>query len=108
MLFLSECRGVLGSDEFVEWIRYRQVGQMADKLRKRFIVSGHTALCLLMKTKKFKIHMFSTLNNKLVRRLGGAPVSRISIAVEGLLGRMSAGSMALILQRGWGLLPRDF
>jgi nickel-dependent lactate racemase len=108
MLVLSECAEGVGSGVFRDWLKYRDIRRIESELRKKFVVSGHTALCAMMKSERFDIHMLSGLNSNFVRSLNITPVSSLRRTLSDLFGRMTAESRVLILTGGSGILPSVF
>lgn len=77
MLILSECAEGIGSDILLKWLNYRSTEDMEKALRKKFVVSGHTALSSLMKAKRFDIYFYSNLKSSIVKKLHLRPVDNL-------------------------------
>ena len=107
MLVLSECKDGIGSDILMNWFKYGSINKMEAELRNKFVVSGHTALCSLMKAQKFDIHFYSRLDNAVVRRLCFTPADKIQSTIDLFFSQMNTGEMVFILPKGGGVMPVD-
>ncbi|MEW6027223.1 MAG: nickel-dependent lactate racemase [Planctomycetota bacterium] len=105
MLVLAECKEGIGSEIFLDWLKYSSTGRMESELRRKFVVSGHTALCNLIKAKRFDIHFYSELGDSLVRRLRFTPVGDIRKALDILFRQMPDNARVFILPHGGNIRP---
>ena len=108
MLVLAECGEGIGSDILPDWFKYRSTGKMETELRKKFVVSGHTALCSLMKAQRFDIHLYSRLKDSVVRGLRFTPVDDLQRTLDVFFRQMPDDAVVFILPKGGSILPSDF
>lgn len=106
MIVLAECSGGIGSDTFLEWFRYAAPEEIERKLRSYFNVSGHTAMCALIKARRFPIHLLSKLGTDLIKKMHLIPVSDLQETVDRVLAGLPAHSRVLILPEGFSVIPR--
>ena len=106
MIVLAECSGGIGSDTFLEWFRYAAPEEIERKLRSYFNVSGHTAMCALIKARRFPIHLLSKLGTDLIKKMHLIPVSDLQETVDRVLAGLPAHSLVLILPEGFSVIPR--
>lgn len=108
MLVLSECNEGIGSDIFLDWFKYSSTEKMEEALRKQFAVSGHTALCSLLKSEKFNIYLYSKLKTSIVRKLHLNPVNNLQSTINLLFTEMSPHAQIFIIPYGHILVPCCF
>ena len=105
MLVLAECNEGIGSDIFLDFLQHRTPEKMEAELRKKFMVSGHTALCTLIKAKRFDIYLYSKLKGSLVRSLRFTPVDDLQRTLDVLFGQGPSNAVVFILPKGCGIRP---
>ena len=106
MVVLAECGDGVGSDAFLEWFRYNDPEELERKLRRNFVVAGHTALCSLIKAQRFSIHFFSRLEPELTEKIRLIRVTDLQETVDRVLAGLSDKARVLILPEGFSLVPR--
>ena len=105
MLVLAECKEGIGSDVFLNFLQHRTPEKMESELRKKFMVSGHTALCTLIKAKRFDICLYSKLKDSLVRSLRFTPVDDLQQTLDIFFRQMSSNAVVFILPKGFHQHP---
>ena len=105
MLVLAECDEGIGSDILLDWFKHRSIGEMETELRKKFVVSGHTALCSLMKAQRFDIHLYSRLKDSVVKSLRFTPVDDLQRTLDVFFRQMPNDAVVFILAKGGSILP---
>jgi len=105
MLVLAECRDGIGSDILMDWLKYQSTREMETELRKKFVVSGHTALCSLMKAKRFDIYLYSRLKDSVVESLCFTPVDDVQRKLDVFFRQLADDAVVLILPKGGSILP---
>ena len=68
-----ECPEGFGSPDCLEFLKLGSIEAVTWRLREEFKVYGHTALTILLKAKKFRIHLHSALSEEHVRLMGFEP-----------------------------------
>jgi nickel-dependent lactate racemase len=68
-----ECPEGFGSPDCLEFLKLGSIEAVTWRLREEFKVYGHTALTILLKAKKFRIHLHSALPEEHVRLMGFEP-----------------------------------
>ena len=78
---------------------------MEKALRKKFIVSEHTALCSLLKAKKFDIYLYSKLKTSLIQKLHLNPVDNLQSTLNRLFTKISSHAQVFIIPYSHILVP---
>lgn len=105
MLILAECKEGIGSDIFMGFLQHRTPEKMEAELRKKFVVSGHTALCTLIKANRFDIYLYSGLKDSLVRNLHFTPMDDVQRAMDIFFRQMPDDATVFVLPKGCGVRP---
>lgn len=105
MIILSECPEGVGSDVFTEWSKDGNPERMMKRLQTGFAVSGHTALCSLIKAKRFDIYFYSRLKPDIVKMMQFRPVKDIQPLINTVMARLPRGGRVLVLPEGYSLVP---
>lgn len=103
---LAECSEGIGSDYFLPWFKYRTKDELETALRKDFVVNGHTALCSLIKSQRFKIYLHSKLPADIVERIHLNPVRNIQHTLTEIFNSLPGKHNVLIIPQGFNLLPQ--
>ncbi len=112
VLFLvAECAEGIGNDEFLEWFDYAFPDEMEGALRKKFVISGHTAYATREKTRNCRVVMLTELESEDVKRMGMSPVSSfgegLKLCVELCADLAGKGEIKTYLIREAGVLYPD-
>ena len=76
ILFYAECPNGAGIATFEEYVRrYRDEFEMAEALKKEFVVGGHKAYWIVRLGRLYDIYLVSRLDSEFVRRCHLKPVS---------------------------------
>jgi nickel-dependent lactate racemase len=70
---VMECPEGFGSEDCLDFLKLGSIEAITRKLHADFKVYGHTALTILLKAKKFRIHLHSALSEEHVRLMGFEP-----------------------------------
>jgi nickel-dependent lactate racemase len=105
MVVLAECPEGIGSDIFIRWLEYGTIKRMEDMLRKEFLVSGHTALCSMIKAKRFGIYLYSRLDKATVKKMCFTPVKNIQSTINRVIDGLPVNARVLILPEGYSIIP---
>ncbi|MFC1581945.1 nickel-dependent lactate racemase [Planctomycetota bacterium] len=97
LVIAAECSEGFGKDEFLHWLQVWDKGEIEKRLRAKYQVEGHTAMCLRMKASEIRIMLVSELDSAEVRASGMEPFNRIEKA---------AATALLLSQRESGGDPR--
>jgi nickel-dependent lactate racemase len=70
---VMECPEGFGSEDCLDFLKLGSIEGITRKLHQDFKVYGHTALTILLKAKRFRIHLHSTLPDEFVHLMGFKP-----------------------------------
>lgn len=70
---VMECPEGFGSEDCLDFLKLGSIEGITRKLHQDFKVYGHTALTILLKAKRFRIHLHSALSEEFVRLMGFEP-----------------------------------
>lgn len=82
LVLLAECGQGLGSQDFVSWFNYPDTDTMAQAVREKYSIHGHTALTCRAKAQSRTVILVSSLNPGLVRKMGMIPASNMQEALK--------------------------
>ena len=105
MVVLAECAEGVGSNIFRRWLGYTTLEKMETMLRKKFLVSGHTALCSMIKAKRFDIYLYSKLDKATVKKMCFTPIGKIQPVIDRIISDLPSNARVLVLTEGYSLVP---
>jgi nickel-dependent lactate racemase len=105
MLVLAECSEGIGSDIFLDWLSLPSLDEMENNLRKEFVVYGHTALCSLMKAKRFEIYLYSALLEEVIRKVQFRRVDDLQKTLNQMASELPESAQTFVIPRGNALVP---
>ncbi len=76
LVILSECADKIASDYFMKYLEAGGFEAAYDMLEKKYEGNGGTALSMMLKTKRIRIHMLTTLDTATCRTLGVNKVTK--------------------------------
>ncbi|MFH1226359.1 MAG: nickel-dependent lactate racemase [Planctomycetota bacterium] len=105
MLILAECPEGIGSDIFVDYLGYGTAAKMEQQLRKKYVVSGQTAMCSLIKAQKFNIYIYSRLPIGLIKKMKLRPAANPQSTLNKLIPALPDNARVLVFPEGYSLMP---
>ncbi|MFA5795411.1 MAG: nickel-dependent lactate racemase [Candidatus Brocadiia bacterium] len=105
MLVLAECPEGVGSDIFVDYLKYGTAAKMEQQLRGKYVVSGQTAMCSLIKARKFDIHIHSRIPVSLLKKMKLKPAANPQSVLNKLLSTLPDNARILVFPEGHSLMP---
>ncbi|MDI6733747.1 MAG: hypothetical protein QME16_07520, partial [Planctomycetota bacterium] len=108
MVVVAECKDGIGSDVFLKWFDYKSPQEMESALRKEFTVYGNTAMCSLIKARRFDIYLYSTLESHfsgIVRKIALIPVKNLQGDLQRIIKGLPENPVVYIIPKGYSLLP---
>lgn len=77
-----ECRDGIGSKTFLDWFKFKDIGEMKRNLREDYSMNGHTALSLLNKLKIVNITLKTSLPVEILNFIGLGSLDSIDVLRE--------------------------
>jgi lactate racemase len=102
IVMLAECRDGLGRRDFLKWFEGTDSGTLEQRLRTQYEVNGQTAWSLLIKAKRFRVHLVSELPSGDVKKMHMEP----SESLETALNKLDHWKNGYVMPRGAAVLPR--
>lgn len=82
LVFAAECTEGLGNPDILKWFDYTSAESHEAALRKEYVINGHSALYLRLKTSRARVFLFSSLQEAVVEKLGMTPVKSLEEGLE--------------------------
>jgi nickel-dependent lactate racemase len=82
MILLAECPYGYGHPTFFQWFKYQNIKELEDNLKAYYEINGQTAYSTLLKAKKAKIILISSLPPNEVRQMSMIPAEEIGEALS--------------------------
>lgn len=101
IILLAECADGLGRVDFLKWFGETDSRVLEARLRERYEVNGQTALSLLHKAERWRVHLVSELADEDVRRMRMLPAR----SLEDALSLINGGAQGYIMPLASSLLP---
>ena len=96
MLFAAELGDGAGSPAMAPFLDDPRPEAVAARLSEQYVQYGHTALRIVDKTTRFRVHLKSALDPEVARRLGFIPVDDLDEVVERWRGEADRGRVAVM------------
>ena len=93
LIVFARCRDGIGSDTFLPWFEMGGYRAAFNRLAQNYAGNGGTALAMMEKTKRIRIHLVTDLPEKVCLKMG---VARISVKQAGKLLQACSGKVGII------------
>lgn len=97
LVVLAQCRDGIGSDTFLPWFDIGDWGTAFDRLSRRYVGNGGTALAMMAKTRRITVELITDMDRAVAGRIGVGTLSAEQL--QPLLDR-HRGSLAVIPNAG--------
>jgi nickel-dependent lactate racemase len=104
LLFVAELAGGSGSPAMQPFLDDPRPETILERLSHQWVQYGHTTLRLVTLTARHRVHLVSSLDDTLARRLGFLPVRDPSAVVDGW--RRTRGGDTVAVIPGQAVYPR--
>lgn len=75
LIVFAECRDGIGSKTFLPWFEIGSQDEAFDRLAQNYEGNGGTALAMMAKTKRVRVHMVTALDAAILEKIAVRPVS---------------------------------
>ena len=82
ILFVAELAGGAGSTAMAPFLADPSPGAILDRLAERYVQYGHTTLRIVEKTAKYRVHLLSSMDPEVSRRLGFVPIDDLDSVAQ--------------------------
>jgi nickel-dependent lactate racemase len=80
MILVAKCPEGMGSDTFLDWMKYPTIKELTAELTRRYTLHGHTALSHRTKLGRAQVICVSDMTSELVTELGMIPATSLQHA----------------------------
>ena len=107
LLILACCEDGIGSDSFLQWFDHEDATTMREALLRSYSMNGGTALALKMKADASRIHLYSSLDSGVVKRMGLRPVRDIQQSLQEIIAEGNVKSAAILPEGATTVVERE-
>ncbi len=107
IVLIAECPEGHGNDTFRDWmIKFDELRQMEQEIKKRFVIGGHKAYFLAKALKRVKVYLLSTMPDHYVSRVFKLrPYETANAALQAALRGVGKDSKVVAIPHGAVTLP---
>jgi nickel-dependent lactate racemase len=91
VVLAARCSEGVGSKTFLPWFLHGSSREMERALRAAYTLNAHTALSFRKLTERFRLHLVSELDERIVSSLGAFPFRSLESALTAGVDRLRAG-----------------